>query len=330
MTGSVAFYLPGESDLARLRGLDPDAEPQEFQVGERAWILQTYLRLARAGLPVELTGTLPTSGAIVFHAKHKRRLFAERHALARAHLVVVRGDLRPALFADFEILQNGRFAADGWRFPVPHWPQPGLVKRDPARGDRLESVAYKGFAANLDASFRGEAWPARLAELGIGWSLDAVDFDRSRHRCTMLGWPRFDDVDVLLAIRPRDRRLHTAKPATKLINAWLAGVPAILGAEWACRELRRSELDYFEASTLEEAFGAVRRLRDEPGLFRAMVEHGRERAREFASDRLVEIWRRLLFEEIPAAAGRRRSRHSLAVRLVLGRLRRLWRLEPAR
>ena len=45
----VTFYLPGERDLERLRRLDPDRDWDEFVRGEHAWILQTYLRLRRAG-----------------------------------------------------------------------------------------------------------------------------------------------------------------------------------------------------------------------------------------------------------------------------------------
>jgi hypothetical protein len=71
---------------------------------------------------------------------------------------------------------------DGRRFAVPHWPQPGLDERDPARGDRLRVVACKGFAGNLDPAFRDERWPARLAELDVGWAFDAVDFDPGRER----------------------------------------------------------------------------------------------------------------------------------------------------
>ena len=48
----VTFFLPGEPDLERLRGLDPERDWSEFVRGEHAWILQTYLRLRGAGRPV--------------------------------------------------------------------------------------------------------------------------------------------------------------------------------------------------------------------------------------------------------------------------------------
>ena len=43
-------------------------------------------------------------------------------------------------------------------------------------------------------------------------------------------WSDFSQVDLVVAIRPPHPRLHSPKPATKLVNAWIAGVPAVLKA----------------------------------------------------------------------------------------------------
>jgi|CXWL01.1.fsa_nt_gi hypothetical protein len=303
---TVSFFLPGEAELARLAELDPDADPIEFQTAERAWTLQTYLRLRRAGLPVELTEAVPSRGVLVFHAKHKHLVQRQRRHSRHALLVALRGDRKPVLTADFEILQNG-CQSDGVRcFDVPHWPQPGLVARDPGRGDRLRVVAYKGFAENLDPAFRDGRWQTVLSALDLEWRCDAAPFDRNGFRHYPVDWSSFQEVDAVVAVRPADRQLHAGKPASKLINAWLAGVPAILGPEQACRGLRRGELDYFEVSSVDEAGSALRRLRDEPGLLRAMVENGHARAAEFRCDRLVEVWSRLLLDELPRIAAMRR------------------------
>ncbi|WP_303069820.1 hypothetical protein [Bilophila wadsworthia] len=42
------------------------------------------------------------------------------------------------------VMQNGLMGETGLRRTMPHWPQPGLIPRDPARGDRLETIAYFG------------------------------------------------------------------------------------------------------------------------------------------------------------------------------------------
>ena len=296
------FFLAGE-DLEALSRIDPDRDWRELQTGERAWILQTWLRLRRAGHPVELSRTVPEDGLVVFHAKQTKELLRQRSRLRDAVLVGVRADNREPLIADFEILQNGFFADGRRRFSLPHWPQSGLVPRDPARGERIERIAYKGFAANLHPDFRTPAWTGFLQQEGIEWVVDAVAFDGRNRR--ELDWPDFRTVDLALAVRPAERKQRRSKPATKLVNAWLAGVPALLGPELAFQELRRSELDYLEVATVAEAREAVLRLRRDPDLYRAMVENGRRRGAEFTFDAVAARWAELLFETIPALAARR-------------------------
>lgn len=299
------FFLADE-DLESLSRIDPGRDWRELQTGERAWILQTWLRLRHAGHPVELSGTAPEDGLVIFHAKQKKELLRQRSRLRDAVLVGVRADNREPLIADFEILQNGRFADGRRRFFVPHWPQSGLVPRDPARGERIERIAYKGFAANLHPAFRTTAWTDFLAAEGIDWVVDAAAF-AGRNRLD-LDWPDFRSVDLVVAVRPDERKQRHSKPATKLVNAWLAGVPALLGPELAFRELRRSDLDYLEVASVAEAREAVLRLRRDPGLYRAMVENGLQRGADFTPDALVPRWAELLFETIPALAGEQRSR----------------------
>src|SRR6476659_1498249 len=207
----VTFFLDGEEDLEALAGLDPDRDWRAFQRGERIWILQAYLRLARAGRPVELASTPPGEGVIVFHAKHARVLRRQWRRLGDAVLVGVRADNREPLIADFEVVQNGLFADGRRRFHIPHWPQPALIPRDPTRGATIRRIAFKGFAQNLHPGLRSPAWEAFLAELGIEWVVDAVPFAGAATDRAGIDWPDFREVDLLLALRPPDRRLWTSK-----------------------------------------------------------------------------------------------------------------------
>lgn len=331
---AVTFFLPGEGDLARLAELEADRDWRELQTGERAWILQTFLRLRRRGADVALADSAPPAGLVVFHSKHEAQL---RRALSPGGapvLVGVRADNRQALAAEFEILQNGRWADGRRRFAVAHWPQPGLRPRDPERGERLERVAYKGFVDNLAPEFRADAWRQALASKGIDWQLDAVEFQGTATERDVVRWADYREVDAVLAVRPPRRGRAHSKPATKLTNAWLAGAPALLGPEFAFRELRRSPLDYLEVTDAAAASAALWRLREEPGLYRAMVEHGAGRAREHDVDAVAAQWEELLFNRLPAAAalpsaGRRR-RWPLALRRIGRWLERSAALRPPR
>src|SRR5580693_4176970 len=126
----VTFFLAeaGE-ELDVLRSLDPDRDWRRLQRGERAWVLQTFLRMARAGHPVRLASEVPERGLVVFHVKHRRALLEarrRRRGLAVERLpapargprqgpffVAVRGDLRASRTADFEVVQNRGSAVRG-------------------------------------------------------------------------------------------------------------------------------------------------------------------------------------------------------------------------
>ena len=66
----VFFFLPRQPHLVELEALDPERDWRQFVVGERAWILQTFLRLRQAGYPVRLTAEVPRRGLLVFYANH--------------------------------------------------------------------------------------------------------------------------------------------------------------------------------------------------------------------------------------------------------------------
>jgi hypothetical protein len=294
----VVFFLADEPDIDTIRTLDPDRDPDQFRVGERSWIAQTYLRLRSAGWPVDLSDRPPERGLVVFHAKHKHALATVASSRPDLIFVAIRADNSSPLLADFEVLQNGRFDDGRTRFRMPHWPQSGLVPRDPGRGARVETVGYMGFEENLHPDFLDERWAAGLAELGVEWKPRMPRF-RSTNRAGSVDWESYRDLDLVLAVRPFRRELEYAKPATKLVNAWRAGVPALIGPEFPCREIRRDPRDYIEVRGRADALAAVRRLRDDHELYLDMVANGAERAREFSFEDITGQWGQLLFETIP-------------------------------
>lgn len=295
----VTFFLHGEP-LEELAGLDPDRDWREFVTGERAWILQTFLRLRAAGAGVLLANELPAEGIVVFSSKQRRLLTRQQRTATAALLVGVREDVGEALIADLEVVQNARQADARRRFFIPFWPQPGMIARDPGRGARIENVAFKGFLGNLHPAFREASWQQFLRDQGIRWLADAAPYKRNAVDAAALEWNDFREIDLIVAVRAPDRELHPRKPATKLYNAWLAGVPALLGPEVAYRELRRSTLDYIEVAGPEEARAAIVRLRAEPGLYEQMVAHGQRRAAEFQTSAVVVRWREFLFVTVPS------------------------------
>lgn len=295
MTEAATFFLDcDDAALAAWRGFAPDAEPWRLLLGEDYWIALSFARLRDAGLPVRLDNRLPVDGTVVFYAGHKRAVWRQHHRGNGALLVAVRSDRRPVGFADAEIVQNAA-SADGKRsFHLPHWPQPGLLPRDPARGATLRSLLFPGTPQNLHPDFASPRWHRFLAERGITF--------RQQDGARPAAWPDYRDVDALLAIRPSGARLVRNKPAWKLFNAWLAGVPAILGPESGYRELREDPLDFLEADGLDGAMAAVDKLCD-PAVYAAMVAQGQRRGAAFTTAATVERWRALLEDGLLQASG---------------------------
>jgi len=167
---------------------------------------------------------------------------------------------------------------------MPPWPQVGLVPRDPARGDRFEVLGYFGYAHNLHPSISDTVFQARIERLGL-----------RMHVPSPSDWHDFSGVDCVMAIRNFGRaEPHLNKPSLKLLNAWLAGVPAVLGYETAYVHDGVPGEGYLEATSPDELLDALTQLRESIELRRALVDRGREIVAGFEVARTVERWRRFI------------------------------------
>ncbi len=257
--------VPGEV-ADRLRG------------GRSAWVLQTYLWLRRRGLAAELATRCAPGALCIVHYDDLRA----SDLTAGSYLLGVRGDRPPMLLADQQVVQTPLLANGVSSHFVPNWPQPGLLPRAEVRGARVERVGFVGRERNLAPAFRSAQFRRELAQQGFTLVL------RDKP------WWDYRDLDAILAVRDASPAKLRTKPASKLINAWHAGCPALLGPEPAFEARRSSPLDFLSVATPEDALAALRRLREEPGLYPAMVENGQLRAREFSAERVAERWEDLL------------------------------------
>ncbi len=249
--------------------------------GDCSWTFQTYLELKRRGANVHLRSRMEPDAVCVAHYDS----IPLREWPVASFIVGIRPD-RPAIpVAHLRIVQNRTAVHSQRDHMMYHWPQPGLIPRDPARGDRIENVVYMGVAYNLAAEFRSEDFARRVADLGMRFKMCSEGY---------CDYCDYREVDVILAVRPGTRYDIDLKPATKLYNAWMAGCPALLSTESAYREVRRSEYDYEEVDTADEAIEAVRRLAAEPARYRKMIENGLQRAQEFSWDATAQRWDDLL------------------------------------
>ncbi len=290
----IYFYLRPPSWPPADALLDPSsADHLYFGNAAFCWILQTYLRLRTRGCNVELTNRLVDSGIIVICSGDVPVTFVPN---PRQLIISINADEAPDVFTQLRVTQNKiqeRLLAGSYFIPL--WPQAGLMARDPARGEMFASVSYFGDDPHLSPELRDEQWADFLASRNIEWIFK---------NASSTGNADYSKTDCVIAVRSFRRAGFIRKPASKLFNAWIAGVPAILGREFAFREQRKSALDYIEINSYAEACAAIDRLAGSSALRRQMVENGRKRVHEVSIDQLAQRWEHLLYEVAPEAARR--------------------------
>jgi hypothetical protein len=270
----VRFVHRDRALVGRLNRQPPSLSPLEMRPpidvgrGSDCWIAQTFIHLRRQGSPVVMASTFSWNEVNVVH--YDDLLDWRRPALG-AFVVAVQADRPRPVIAEVRVVQNQLGIEDAVHDQfIPHWSQPQLEARDPARGDAVTTLAYFGLAHYLAPPFRESPFRERLGALGVTFA--------PRYRPD--AWGDYRDVDVVVAVREASDFVLAIKPATKLVNAWKAGCIPILGREPAYRQVGRPGVDYLEASTVDEVVGTIRWLREQPA---AAAKLRREGARAFAT-----------------------------------------------
>ena len=263
---------------------NPDTIHHRFAGAENNWIIQTYLRLKQHNCNVFLSDKFVPGGICVVSSldlKIKDFSFS-------SFVVGCRADGPKPTLCDFAIVQNKECVESQTDAFIPHWPQPGLIPRDNTRGNRIENIVFKGSELNLYEPFRSPEFLQKFENLGVKLQISG------KTKELIVSWNDYSDADLVIAIRDLTEKDVLVKPASKLVNAWMAGVPALLGPEPAFRQLRHSELDYIETKTPEDAINAIQRLKEEPRRYEQMVSNGLNRAKDFTVERITEQWLELL------------------------------------
>lgn len=289
----------------------PDQLSERLISGEECWILQTWLYLKQLGADVKLTDRFSQDAIHIAHFD----TFDKLGTPSDAFLVGVRGDRSPLRCSEAVVVQSPAVSSGRNTHLIGHWPQPGLVARDPERGERIERVGFLGFGVNLESVFQSPGFRHALSALGVELVQRLAG-----------GWHDYSDLDLVLAVRGLPKNFLITKPASKLVNAWKAGCPALLGSEPAYRAIGTPGVDYFEVDTPDEVIDTIRRLQADSELYHLVREQGRTRITEHDVEAVTRQWLELL--NGPVALGFERWRRPLPARAAVLRTRR--RLQKAR
>ena len=301
-----------EQYLERIFQYTYQAKAYKAKVGSAPvnWSLQPYIHLKYRGLDVHLVSDyVPGQICIVPYD-----YLSTRGVPFNAFIVASQYDRGRPEVCEQRVVQNKLNVITPNDHYLPHWPQPNLKLRDQTRGSMIENLVYKGREHHLAGPFKSVEFLQQLRSLGINLSFSNKKEGLQR---AWTDWSDYTTADVVLAVRNSSDYHLSFKPASKLINAWFAGCPALLGPEPAFQQLRESELDYIEVRSPDEVIAALLRLKENPALYAAMVENGFRRTKDFTPDAISSLWRDLLAG--PIATSYERWLHQPKVWKLLGR-----------
>lgn len=264
----LAGHRPGMADVAR-----------RITSNEDIWIVLTYLRLRAMQVSVSI-GAQPRRDAINLvdgiHVDPER-------VVPELFLVGCRGDGHYPAICQHVIHQNLVGRDDEPSIYIPQWSQPDLL---PRAGTRL-GVTNIGFLGhheiNLARRFRDAFFLQQLRARGCELVIKGK-------AASGVSWNDYSQLDVVLAVRDIPPGHLRNKPVNKLTNAWLAGVPAMIGPEPAIHAIRQSPLDYFEIEKPADVFEVLDRLKAQPTLYQEMVAHGKKRVTSYTDAAVAQRW----------------------------------------
>lgn len=307
----VHFFLPRRRFPNSIpTQIDPtDVQLQNSAYGE---ILQTYVHLQQANYPCKLVSALPDEGIAIAHRESfepsgylqaSPRLFLlslqDSHLLpAQAQFHIVQSPYQKAQLDSQQIVSDH----------LPPWPTPGIQPREIERGERFERVAYIGHLQHLSDALKQYSFREEVHRIGLHWQTLIHFQDRADYR----------NIDAIVAIsQPSDpiyQQVYSTLPKgptytgpIKLYDAWIAGVPIVLGDDGDYLSLRQNSLDYARicadgldpdgsaSSTIDKnsytsAITALKRLQSDGDLRRDMVENGHRRAAHLTVTNITQQW----------------------------------------
>ncbi|MBE9093144.1 glycosyltransferase [Tychonema sp. LEGE 07203] len=273
---------------------DPNFLCDRIKTNEDCWIVLTYLHLKRKHLNVSISDRFVPGEICVVSGLD----FGISDRTFNSFIVGCRSDGFQPFLCDLTVVQNQACVSSRTDIFIPHWPQPGLIPRLKERGSRIENIVFKGDEINLYESFRSPEFKRQLEKIGVKLRINTLVENEP------VMWHDYSTDDLVLAVRDVTEKDGLVKPASKLINAWIAGVPALLGPEPPFREQRQSDLDYIEVTTPQAVFEAIKLLKSRPELYQQIIANSHKRAEDFTTEKMIDRWYQLLAG--PAADGYKR------------------------
>jgi len=242
------------------------------------WCLQPYLRLrARTHLKVRLSNKMLPDCINIVHSAQ----LAMEAGRSNYFIVCAKADFPSRDWAHFHLVQNQNQIGRNTAF-IPHWVQPGLIRRHPGRKG-VKRIGYAGQVFNGNLAADEMAWTTIFAAHDLEFVVLPPE------ACYDLS-----EIDLLIGIRSFSTFPYDSKPASKLVNAWHAHIPFIGGYDSAFAQLGSPGKDYFRVKSMEEVVDTVLQLKNNEALYQTTVENGLQKAEHYNDDVTLRRWEEVL------------------------------------
>lgn len=260
--------------------------------GAYTWILNTYNAFKSKGINCALATTIPKSGIIIFHKETIEDSFRPNiHQL----LVCIEADWGRHSFAPIHITQNPNQANKinpifklFWpmrSYFVHHWPQPDLIPRNYSRNDRIKNLCFYGIQDNLAPDLKSDDWRSFINSNNLQWHI-IENPDK---------WNDYTETDIVLICRDFEGNPYHQKPATKLTNAWLAGVLPIHTPESAyMAEISNKSAASITVNTYEELKNNILNLTCDKTYYLQLLENAKKYSALYTKESITNEWIELI------------------------------------
>lgn len=314
---NIHFWMPEPPDEQTLTW-EPDAQPAMFPTGIGHAFLELYRRLSLTGCNVSIGPNVKRNDHLVFYLRSiylwpsqssnqrplaqqlRRRRFAAllRECATARSITVIRGDIpldfRPVIPGATEIMPNQTSVIEANQIWLPLLPQRGMLPRDNSRYGSIRAVGLMANRDNVPDYLLNQEFGNRLSQIDVAWQPAFKDFAAP----TAPAWHDFRELDAVLCVREDStEKPLLRKPATKLINAWAAGVIPFIEAEPAYLELAKPGTDAILIHSLSDIVDVIEQLKHAPHEIRQLEQGVAARRSEFSVTQVLSRWIEVLYRD---------------------------------
>lgn len=252
----------------------------ELTSGIDVWLLQTWMILSHLpdtrGYTFKIIEHGIPDAICFFHYDHAKPCYG----LFNCYPIVIQADRPKVPYAEICIIQNPALPQTEQIQYIQLWTQPGLIPRSSLRGTTIEQLSIPGSAQYLPPVIHSPTFIQELKDLHV-----------KIHVMNAGNWMDYSNTDLVLAWRPNiSKYILNTKPPSKLINAWHAHTPALLGAEPAYQALRKHPDDYFEIHSTKNIIQYIQRLKQHPEEYEHILNHYKTQATHFTRQHIIDSW----------------------------------------